>query len=206
MKSRTFLVLAWLACDLAIAQTATLIPWDQIGAKAGAKYRGDGLAMAATDSGARLRCAFQRLEGQATGEELWLTSVVPGQPEDRFRIMASAVGRDAGVTDRARMALPRFGIVTLESERARFTRPQLIEEYSVSPDGVRQDFVVLDRPAHQYTHVLRCARFPLPRSVFHQLVRKFVVHTVHQHARRRWRRYGSGSRRYGSAAALPRGI
>ena len=29
----------------------------------------------------------------------------------------------------------------------RFIRPELVEEYSVSMDGVRQDFVVMEKPA-----------------------------------------------------------
>src|SRR5438093_13432048 len=39
------------------------IPTDQIGSVAGKQYSGDGLAVAATPNGARLRCVFQRLEG-----------------------------------------------------------------------------------------------------------------------------------------------
>ncbi len=54
----------------------TSIPWSQLGAKAGADYQGDGLAVIATAEGARLRCAFQKLEGEATREGLWLTSTV----------------------------------------------------------------------------------------------------------------------------------
>src|SRR6266568_4648410 len=52
------------------------IPWSQIGAKAAADYQGDGLAISPTAEGARLRCVFQRLEGEATREGLWLTSTV----------------------------------------------------------------------------------------------------------------------------------
>src|SRR5271169_5004063 len=43
------------------------IPWNQIGAKAGADYKGEGLSVAATRAGARLQCVFQRLDGEATG-------------------------------------------------------------------------------------------------------------------------------------------
>src|SRR5204863_7611852 len=74
----------------------TSISWSQIGAKAGADYQGDGLAVSPTAEGARLRCVFQRLEGEATREGLWLTStVIPpsGTGNDRFRIVATAVGR-----------------------------------------------------------------------------------------------------------------
>src|SRR5438876_9754105 len=117
MKTKLKLFRAWLFCAVALgiswsstltataadsADTApakTSIPWSQIGAKAGADYQGNGLAVIATADGARLRCAFQRLEGEATREGLWLTSTVTnaclrGQAvNDRFRIVAAAVGR-----------------------------------------------------------------------------------------------------------------
>ena len=73
----SFLGLA--AATKASADTApatTAIPWSQIGAKAGADYQGDALAVIPTAEGARLRCVFQRLEGDATREGLWLTSTV----------------------------------------------------------------------------------------------------------------------------------
>src|SRR5207249_8160012 len=41
------------------------IPLSQLGVGAGAKYRGDGLAVVPKAQGARLRCIFQRLEGEA---------------------------------------------------------------------------------------------------------------------------------------------
>jgi hypothetical protein len=42
--------------------------------------------------------------------------------------------------------LPSTGTVAVAGQLARFARPTLLEEYSVSADGVRQDFVVLTRP------------------------------------------------------------
>jgi hypothetical protein len=75
------------------AKQSEAIPWTQLGVRAGANYQGDGLAVTTTAEGARLRCAFQRLDGEATHNGLWLTSTVPGQPTDRFCVMAVAVGR-----------------------------------------------------------------------------------------------------------------
>jgi hypothetical protein len=66
---------------------------DQLGAVAGKQYQGDGLSVSATADGARLRCAFQRLEGQVTREGLWLSSTADGSPGDRFRVRAINVGR-----------------------------------------------------------------------------------------------------------------
>src|SRR5207249_1954399 len=38
------------------------------------------------------------------------------------------------------------GTVSTDGQTVRFTRPGLVEEYTVSLDGVRQDFVVLEPP------------------------------------------------------------
>src|SRR5437667_2578783 len=70
------------------------IPMDQIGAVAGKQYSGDGLAVAATPNGARLRCVFQRLEGEATREGLWLSSTANDAVSEPFRVVASSVGRE----------------------------------------------------------------------------------------------------------------
>src|SRR6266481_6544591 len=79
------------------------IPWSQIGAKAGADYQGDGLAVIPTADGAWLRCVFQRLEGEATEEGLWLASTVEGSQGGRFRVRAAAVGRPADVAQPSRL-------------------------------------------------------------------------------------------------------
>src|SRR5437667_4530755 len=83
--------------DTAPAKTSQAIPWSQIGAKAGADYQGDRLAVIPTAEGARLRCVFQRLEGEATREGLWLTSIVTNAMHDRFRIVAATVGRQSPI-------------------------------------------------------------------------------------------------------------
>ena len=36
--------------------------------------------------------------------------------------------------------------MVIDGQSVRFTRPGLVEEYSVSMDGVRQDFVITQRP------------------------------------------------------------
>ena len=92
---RTSLSLAAVTEDSTRAAAAlSAIPWSQIGAKTGADYKGKGLAVAATQSGARLRCVFQRLEGEATPEGLWLTSSTT-TTTDRFRVMVTEIGRVA---------------------------------------------------------------------------------------------------------------
>src|SRR6266566_9251538 len=81
----------------ASAKAPEAIPWSQLGTKAGADYKGDGLAVSPTADGARLHCVFQRLEGEATGEGLWLTSTATNAVNDSFRIVAAAIGRQRSV-------------------------------------------------------------------------------------------------------------
>src|ERR1017187_6743164 len=81
------------AAGLVTTNAPAAIPWNQIGAKAGADYKGDGLAVTPTESGARLHCVFQQLDGEATPAGLWLSSTATKAVKDRFRVTAAAVGR-----------------------------------------------------------------------------------------------------------------
>ena len=83
---------------------------------------------------------------------------------DRFRVVAAAVERvtrstvgdlltpslspsgGEGVRRSGQEALPATGAVEVQDKLVRFIRPGLVEEYSVSLDGVRQDFVVTEKP------------------------------------------------------------
>src|SRR5258706_11914702 len=123
-----------LTADAPPSKCATAIEWSQIGARAGVDYHGEGLAVSAAGGGSRLRCVFQQLEGEATPEGLWLTSTVSNALAERFCVVASSVGRRAEEME----ALSRTSMVTSDSQTVRLIRPGLVEEYSVSMDGVRQ--------------------------------------------------------------------
>jgi len=134
------------------------IAWAELGAKAGAQYQGDGLAIVRSERGAVLRCVFQKLEGHATTEGLWFTSTAPDTPKDRFRVVPCSFGRDerknaleeplqSWIFDLERWTLAPPTSLEVESNLVRFIRPGLVEEYSVSMDGIRQDFVITQRPA-----------------------------------------------------------
>lgn len=137
----------------------TAIPWSQLGATAAAASKSSGLAVVPTASGAKLRCSFQRLEGEATREGLWLSSTVRTTESDRFRVLAVAMGRAANLEARREggtarrlleikqlTVLSTTGTVSVDGQLARFVRPNLIEEYSVSLDGVKQDYLVREGP------------------------------------------------------------
>ena len=128
------------------AAEAKPIPWSEIGAKAGAQYSGDGLSVSTDAQGMlRIRCVFQRMEGEITAEGLWLTSTATeGAAPDRFRVRAERLGRTGG----AMSDLGGAGTATLAGANlGRYQRAGMVEEYSASMDGVRQDFVVPTRPA-----------------------------------------------------------
>ncbi len=148
-----WIVLAGLVFGYAGAKGAEPISWGDLGAKAGAGYVGDGLTVVPTASGARLCCVFQKLEGEATADGLRLVSSVAQSPSERFRVVAAAMGREAG----RGVPVSGAGNVVLEGRTVRFVRPGLVEEYSVSVDGVRQDFIVLDRPVGEGELVVHLA-------------------------------------------------
>lgn len=123
------------------AVRAEAIPLDQLSAVAARQYSGDGLAKIPTAQGAHLRCVFQKLEGEATSEGLWLTSTVTGAVTDRFPVRASSIGRVAAC-DSVSVGGPHFisgsqrpnslsatGHITVDDQKARFTRAGLVEEY-----------------------------------------------------------------------------
>lgn len=115
------------------------IPFDQLGAMAGKQYSGDGLKVAATEDGAVLHSVFQTLDAAVTTGGLTLTSTAPAG--GRMRLTAAALRRGDLVTP-----LAADGRVDVTDTLVTYTRPGLTEQFSTSADGVRQDFVIADRP------------------------------------------------------------
>src|SRR5439155_2945948 len=68
------------------------------------------------------------------------------EPAPTFGVRLSSAALVAAGSNKIE-AIASTGTVTIDGQTVRFIRPRLVEEYSVSMDGVRQDFVVLERPA-----------------------------------------------------------
>ena len=127
--------------SITYAGTPQTIPFSELGAKATADCKGDAIGITSTAEGATLRTGFQKLAGTVTREGLRLESTeVEG---GSLQLTASAVGRVGGAVQ----VLSTTGSVTSTTTLVTFTRPGLSEEYSVSADGVRQDFIVPTAPA-----------------------------------------------------------
>ena len=133
------------------ARASEPIPWSEIGTRATAQYAGEGLSISAVEGGAVLRCVFQELEGEATSEGLLLTSTVTSPVNDRFRVVASSVGREAGeqsadlqsafVVAQSRLKRRSFEVGQWKfNNRIRFIRPGVMRNRALMVCGRIFDF------------------------------------------------------------------
>ena len=115
------------------------IPFSELGARATTDYRGNGMGISASPDGAELSTIFQKLKGKVTPYGLRLLSTE--EDGGALHLTARAFGRGSD-----REALSETGHVKITNEKVYFSRPGLAEEYSVDANGVRQDFVIANRP------------------------------------------------------------
>lgn len=103
--------------------------------------QGKWLAIEAAGQGARVRCDLQHLRGDVGQDGLRLssTSEVGG---GEFQVKAVELGR----SNMPMVSLPDNGTVSMAKDTVSFVREGLEEEYSVSMDGIRQDFLIHERP------------------------------------------------------------
>ena len=124
---------------------AKSFPINRLGEEVEKQHKVDGPKIVGMDGGAQLSAQFQQLAGRVSMEGLWLESTDEENPKGQpFRVIATAIGRKGG-TNSKKMA--QNGKVEVSAELVSFTRPGLTEEYRVSVDGVRQDFVVSEAPS-----------------------------------------------------------
>jgi len=138
-----FLALIQMSVTTLAAQAAcNAIPPAQCGNTGSRHWETNGLSLLQTPEGASLRCLVQKLEGHVNKQGLWLTSTAAPSSGAPFRVVARSVGRESCPP----LPLTEMGQVEYKSERVRFCREDLQEEYTVSMDGIRQDFIVTRRP------------------------------------------------------------
>ena len=125
---------------LSVGGSASRIPFSVLGAKATTDCNGEGTGIEMSSEGAYVHTDFQKLAGRITREGLLLEST--DKSGGSLQLTARAIGREGS----NHHDLPKVGSVTVGESTVVFTRPGLTEEYSVSMDGVRQDFIVAERP------------------------------------------------------------
>src|SRR5882762_2117972 len=95
MSSPCLLFCGWLLAGPLMAANPPVKPLDQLGATAAKQYSGDGLLAAGIHDSVQLNCACQKMDGEASRQGLWLISTVSNKVSERFRVMATEVGRVA---------------------------------------------------------------------------------------------------------------
>lgn len=143
MKILTVLTLLSVGLQSAYSQIApnAISGLDFPDASLEASCQGKWLAVNADAHGAKLKCDLQKLRGEATTDGMWINSVTDSF-DCRFRIKATGISRGDG-------AIQRFtdkGAILSTASKASYSRPGLVEEYTVSVDGIRQDFRVDQEP------------------------------------------------------------
>lgn len=123
------------------------IPFHELGNEAARLYPEHGSKVSPLLTGASLKAEMQDLEAEVTSSGLWIRSTAEEDEgrENSFRLRAMSVDRDFGGEE---MLLASVGTVSIaeDQSQAAYSRPGLIEEYTTSMDGVRQDFVLPHRP------------------------------------------------------------
>ncbi|MBL9117703.1 MAG: cadherin domain-containing protein [Verrucomicrobiaceae bacterium] len=124
-----------------VAESSTAFPLAELGQRATEQDGGKVVGISLVPGGAELRTGFQKLKGRVTADGLRVTSTEAAGGS--VTLKATAVGREGSTAQ----ALEPTGSVVPSGALVSYMRDGLVEEYSVSADGVRQDFVLLRRPA-----------------------------------------------------------
>ena len=131
------------------AEVPKTIPLNQLGATADQQLAdqqltGQQAGIRSTATGAAVQAILQDLAGDVTPQGLWLHSTAEDESDSQpFRIKATALGRGETVV----RSFAENGTVQVSGDLGRWLRPGVVEEYSTSTDGVRQDFLLSERPA-----------------------------------------------------------
>jgi hypothetical protein len=136
----TIVMAQWLA--LAAVPTSTSIDFNNLGAEATKSAGKENFVIQPVAGGYALRCALQDIVATVTSRNVKIESVSENEGQGAFTLQVSAIGRNAGLVALARDA----STVMVSNNVVTTVRPGLIEEFSTSADGVRQDFVISDRP------------------------------------------------------------
>ena len=116
------------------------------------------LGIKAFGNGAEIVCKLQAIEASVMPSGISIKSTSDTEGGGAFSMKVAGLGRTNGLGGDGSPSRPfisgGFGETALSPEAkvsvsqdcARIVRPELVEEYTVSGDGIRQDFIVSKRP------------------------------------------------------------
>jgi hypothetical protein len=142
-----------MACGFSHGQGNTPIPFGKIGAEA-AKMSGEkGLSVTELWNGYRLECRMQDLRAEVTMNGSSIRSTSPGEGLGIFSVRAARAGRERnmkGIALSADRVSATDGVVSSR-------RGNVGEELRTSGDGIRQDFILYQRPGGKGNLILELA-------------------------------------------------
>ncbi len=116
--------------------------FSELGQKATEKADSNSLGIKAVDNGAEIVCKLQALEASVTPSGISIRSTSSTEGAGAFSMKVAELGR-AG----QRLSQDSSEVnVKVSKDCVQIVRPNLVEEYTVSGDGIRQDFIVSKRP------------------------------------------------------------
>jgi hypothetical protein len=150
-KSFCFLIFS---CIVAIhAAPNQSIPFNKLGAEAAKTSGNKGLSVTELWNGYRLECRMQDLLAEVTMSGTTIRSTSEREGQGAFIIRAERVGRE-----RLMKEIPTaVDWINADDGVVRCRHGNVVEEYTTSGDGIRQDFVITSRPGGKGRLVLELA-------------------------------------------------
>ncbi len=117
-------------------------PFSDLGKKCSEKASPELMSIRKADDGADIVCKLQAMKAHISGSAVSIESTSESEGKSTFEMSLSGIGRNKSYLDLS----SKPAKVLCNENMARVIRPDLLEEYSVSGDGLRQDFIVEKRP------------------------------------------------------------
>jgi hypothetical protein len=119
----------------------TPIPFNRLGAEVDKRYNAEAAEPVATGSGYKLAARMQALEAEVTAGGLIVTSLAQTEGGGLFSITPVAVN---GVQTPKGLTTP---VTSSSDSTIMLNRGCIVERFSASSDGIRQDFIIPQAPA-----------------------------------------------------------
>ncbi len=120
----------------------TSFAFSELGQKASEKADSASLGIRAVDNGAEIVCELQALEASVTPSGISIKSTSSTEGGGIFSMKVAGLGRIGHRLSQ----FPENASVSVSNNIAQVIRPDFVEEYTVSGDGIRQDFIVSKKP------------------------------------------------------------
>ncbi|MBN1757825.1 MAG: hypothetical protein JW863_05880, partial [Chitinispirillaceae bacterium] len=137
-----FVIITLLATGFSLAQTGQSIFHDKIGAETAKMCGNKGHSVIELWNGYRIDCQMQDLQVEITITGTIIRSNSKSEGAGVFSIRAAQLGRKRLMTELP----PEVDWVNANKNLVSCKRLNVVEEYTTSSDGIRQDFVIMDRP------------------------------------------------------------